>query len=48
MRSRKEERHAVPTDRYKNLSQAVDVFLKDMNIGYEHAKGIKQLGEFNG
>lgn len=46
MTTHKDEGYAEPTDRYKTLPEAVDVFIIDMNIQYDHAKGVMSLDRF--
>lgn len=46
MTTHKDEGYAEPTDRYKTLPEAVDVFISDLNIHYEQAKGVISLDEF--
>ena len=41
----KDEGHAEPTNKYKTLPEAVDVFMKDLNIHYG-TKGVTTLDEF--
>lgn len=46
MTTHKDEGYAEPTDRYKTLSEAVDVFIADLNIQYEQAKGVANLDRY--
>lgn len=42
----KDEGHAESTDCYKTLSQAIDVFMKDMNIHYSDRTDHTKLSDF--
>lgn len=46
MTTHKDEGYAESTDRYKTLSEAIDVFIGDLNIQYEHARGVMSLDKF--
>lgn len=46
MTTHKDEGYAVATDRYNTLPEAVDAFIRDLNIQYEQARGVIALDRF--
>ena len=47
MSTHKDEGHAVATDKYKTLPDAINVFMTDLNIKYERVANNRRLDEYD-